>query len=95
MIIVSAQIPKLQAFYTPMASVHLEALGSSEVEIHYLPFNVQEHQCSIIFMNESVGEFVYSIEATALQPLPSYLPYVPSKESARISSAAAAGKTQK
>ncbi|XP_059154686.1 cilia- and flagella-associated protein 47-like isoform X2 [Physella acuta] len=87
----NSQIPKLQAFYTPMASVHFEALGSSDVEIHYLPFSVQEHQCSIIFMNESIGEFVYSIEATALQPLPSYLPYVPSKESARISSAAAAG----
>ena len=87
----SAQIPTLQAFHTPMGSVRLDALGSAEVEVDFLPFHVGERQCSVIFLNENIGEFLYSIEAKALEPLPSYLPYVPSKSSVRISSAAAAG----
>ncbi|XP_035825915.1 cilia- and flagella-associated protein 47 [Aplysia californica] len=87
----NAQIPTLQAFNTPMNSVQLDALGSAEVEVDFLPFHVGERQCSVIFLNENIGEFLYSIEAKALEPLPSYLPYVPSKSSVRISSAAAAG----
>ena len=88
----SAQIPTLQAFHSPMASVKLDATGSAEVEVDFLPFHVGERQCSVIFLNENIGEFLYSIEAKALQPLPSYLPYVPTKSSVRISSAAAAGR---
>ncbi|XP_055888207.1 cilia and flagella-associated protein 47-like isoform X1 [Biomphalaria glabrata] len=87
----TSQIPKLKAFFLSSTSIYLEAQGSVELEVCYLPFTVEERQCSIIFVNDQIGEFLYSIEGTALQPLPSYLPYVPSKNSVRISSAAAAG----
>ncbi|KAH9504693.1 Cilia- and flagella-associated protein 47 [Bulinus truncatus] len=87
----TSQIPKLRAFYISSSSVYLEAHSTVEIEGSYLPFSVEDRQCSVIFINEQIGEFLYSIEATALQPLPSYLPYVPNKNSARISSAAAAG----
>ncbi|CAL1538368.1 unnamed protein product [Lymnaea stagnalis] len=79
-------------FSTSMSVVHIESNALAEVEIDYLPFSVEDRQCSVIFLDENIGEFLCSIEATAVQPLPSYLPYVPNKNSARISSTAAAGK---
>ncbi|KAK3775916.1 hypothetical protein RRG08_017206 [Elysia crispata] len=87
----NTQIPTLIAFHTPMRSVNLQPQVPTEVEVDFLPFHVGERQCSVIFLNERIGEFLYSIEAKALEPLPSYLPYVPNKRSVRISSAAAAG----
>ncbi|XP_048239518.1 cilia and flagella-associated protein 47-like isoform X3 [Haliotis rufescens] len=81
----------LSAFFSPMKTVYLEPHATAEVEIHFLPFAVGDRQCSVIFLNETVGEFLYSIEAKAKLPLPSILPFVPSNHSVRISSAAAAG----
>ena len=81
----------MSAFYSPVASLYLEAQGSANIEIHFLPFNIGERQCSIIFLNETIGEFLYSIEATATLPLPSEVPFVRTPHSVRITSAAAAG----
>lgn len=81
----------MSAFYSPISSVYLDANSSVTAEIHFLPFNVGERQCSVIFLNEEVGEFLYSIEAKATLPLPDTLPFVKTTHSVRISSAAAAG----
>ncbi|KAL4233464.1 hypothetical protein ACF0H5_008145 [Mactra antiquata] len=81
----------MSAFYSPISSVYLDAKSSTTVEIHFLPFNVGERQCSIIFLNEEIGEFLYSIEAKAVMPLPDAVPFVKTNHSVRISSAAAAG----
>lgn len=81
----------MSAFYSPVASLYLEAHDSANIEIHFLPFNIGERQCSIIFLNETIGEFLYSIEATATLPLPSEVPFVRTPHSVRITSAAAAG----
>ena len=89
--VISDDTPKLSAFFSPTGSVYLEAHSSAEVEVDFLPFSVGERQCSVIFLNETIGEFLYSIEAKATLPLPSPLPYTPSSHSVRISSAAAAG----
>ena len=43
-------------------------------------------------MNEGIGEFLYTVEAKALYPHPSVLPFKPGVHSVRISSAAAASK---
>ncbi|XP_052708553.1 cilia and flagella-associated protein 47-like isoform X1 [Crassostrea angulata] len=83
--------PLMSAFYSPVASLYLEAHDSANIEIHFLPFNIGERQCSIIFLNETIGEFLYSIEATATLPLPSEVPFVRTPHSVRITSAAAAG----
>ena len=88
----SDDTPKLSAFFSPLGSVYLEAKTSGEVEVDFLPFSVGERQCSVIFLNETIGEFLYSIEAKSSLPLPSALPYTPSSHSVRISSAAAAGR---
>ena len=84
----------LNSFWCPNDSVYLDANGTAPVEIHFLPFNVGHRQCSVLFINEKIGEFLYSIEANALLPLPSSLPHVPSSRSVRISSAAAARSAQ-
>lgn len=82
----------MSAFYSPISSIYLDADSSSTVEIHFLPFSVGERQCSVIFLNEDVGEFLYSVEAKSSLPLPDSLPFVKTMHSVRISSAAAAGK---
>ncbi|KAK3096977.1 hypothetical protein FSP39_005325 [Pinctada imbricata] len=83
--------PMMSAFFSPVASLYLEANGTANIEIHFLPFHIGDRQCSIIFLNESIGEFLYSIEATANLPLPSVVPFTKTPHSVRISSAAAAG----
>ena len=82
----------MSAFYSPRSAVYLDAGASTTVEIHFLPFSVGERQCSVIFLNESVGEFLYSIEAKSVLPLPDIVPFLKTMHSVRISSAAAAGK---
>lgn len=82
--------PTLSAFWSPIKNIYLEANSSATAEIHFLPFDVGFRQCSILFINEKIGEFLYCIEATATPPLPSPMPVVASPHSVRISSAAAA-----
>ncbi|KAK7478911.1 hypothetical protein BaRGS_00029892 [Batillaria attramentaria] len=53
------EAPKLSAFFSPMESVYLEPNGTTEVEVDFLPFSIGERQCSVIFLNEKVGEFLY------------------------------------
>lgn len=89
--LLSPEPPLMSAFYSPVASLYLEAHDSANIEIHFLPFNIGERQCSIIFLNETIGEFLYSIEANATLPLPSEVPFVRTPHSVRITSAAAAG----
>ena len=43
-------------------------------------------------MNEDIGEFLYTVEAKAVYPQVSALPFKPGPHSVRISSAAAASK---
>ena len=48
-----------------------------------------------MFLNEKVGEFIYSIEAEATLPLPSVLPFLPpERSSSRITSAMAMHHSQ-
>ncbi|BFZ09423.1 hypothetical protein BsWGS_12463 [Bradybaena similaris] len=91
MTVKNSQIPTLLAFHTSMRSIHLDSFDAGEVRIDFLPFHVGDRQCSVVLLNENIGEFLYSIDAKALDPLPSYLPYTPNKNSVRISSDAVTG----
>ena len=82
---------QMSAFFSPISTVYLEGDMSTNLEIHFLPFTIGERQCSVIFVNESIGEFLYSIEAKSTLPLPNMVPFVKTSHSYRISSAAAAG----
>ena len=83
---------QLSAFYCARDNIYLECQTSAVIHIDFLPFHTGKNQCSVLFINEKIGEFLYSIEALSTLPVPSKLPYVPSKHSVRISSAAAAGE---
>ena len=84
--------PALSAFSTATSSVTLGPSETSVVTVNFLPFQTGKRQCSIIFINEEVGEFLYSIDATATLPLPQMVPFKQSEHSVRVSSAAAAGE---
>ncbi|XP_072116671.1 cilia- and flagella-associated protein 47-like [Mobula birostris] len=58
-------------FFTKVESLHLEARGSSDMEVIYLPFRTGKSHCTIYFVNEQVGEFVYCLEGIGGIPLPS------------------------
>ena len=72
--------------------MYLEPKQTSTIEIQFLPFHVGKKQCSILFINEQIGEFIYTVEATVTLPLSQVVPHKAGEEgSVRISSAAAAG----
>ena len=84
----------ISAFWCPVKKIRIEPYGTSSLEVQFLPFSIGHRQCSVLFLNEDVGELVYSIEAESLLPLPSSLPYQPSSHSVRVSSAAAAERSR-
>ncbi|XP_075257847.1 cilia- and flagella-associated protein 47-like isoform X3 [Convolutriloba macropyga] len=95
--ILQTQKPKeLNSFYCSAKSVYLEAgkQGTAKLNVLFLPFSEGKRPCSIVFINEDVGEFVYFIEATAGLPLPQQVPFFTAEGSNRISSAAAASGSQ-
>ena len=64
-------------------------------ECFVLTFLSGKYSCSLILMNEDIGEFLYTVEAKAVYPQVSALPFKPGPHSVRISSAAAASKCNK
>ena len=82
--------PVMSSFNIRSSEIALEANGSGLIELGFLPFNLGQHNCTVIFVNEKIGEFLYAINATSTPPLPAHVPYTPG--GARISNSAAAGK---
>ncbi|XP_064627283.1 cilia- and flagella-associated protein 47-like isoform X2 [Lineus longissimus] len=83
--------PAMKSFHAPQSQIELDGNGTGTLEVHFLPFNTGKRQCSIIFISDETGEFLYSIEAMSLLPKACSLPFRSSGHSFRISSAAAAG----
>lgn len=50
--------------------MHFEAYKKNKINILFLPFTIGAIQCSIIFSNSKLGDFVYEIRATATKPHP-------------------------
>ncbi|ESO84826.1 hypothetical protein LOTGIDRAFT_196276 [Lottia gigantea] len=88
----SAQL--LSAFSLPVKSVYLGPGQTAEVEVDFLPFFTGDRQCSVVFLNDDIGEFLYSIEAKATLPLPSPLPFIPNQHTVRVSSAVITGHSR-
>lgn len=81
----------LKAFFVDKKTVSIDSNGTANTEIVFLPFNVGKHRCSVVFVNDTLGQFVVNVEATATLPHPISAPFVTKPRSVRISSAAAAG----
>ncbi|XP_027672760.2 cilia- and flagella-associated protein 47 [Falco cherrug] len=69
----SDQSSLLREFFSPMEKLFLEGRSSADLDIHFLPFNLEKRYCTVILVNELIGEFVYLIEGTGDIPLPSGL----------------------
>ncbi|XP_067896652.1 cilia- and flagella-associated protein 47-like isoform X2 [Heterodontus francisci] len=68
---VSFQANWVPEFFSKVQTLHLEAQGSSVLEVLYLPFHTGKCYCTIFLVNEQIGEFVYCLEGTGCIPLPS------------------------
>ncbi|XP_036600089.1 cilia- and flagella-associated protein 47 [Trichosurus vulpecula] len=65
----------MKEFFCQVKSMYLEAKGTSSLNLHFLPFDLNKRYCVIIFSNNKIGEFVYIVEGTSTVPLPSkFLP---------------------
>ncbi|XP_074953995.1 cilia- and flagella-associated protein 47 [Phalacrocorax aristotelis] len=69
----SDQSSLLHEFFSPMEKLFLEGRSSAGLDIHFLPFNMEKRYCTVILVNELIGEFVYLIEGRGDIPLPSGL----------------------
>ncbi|XP_074672980.1 cilia- and flagella-associated protein 47 [Strix aluco] len=69
----SDQSSLLHEFFSPMEKLSLEARSSAGLDIHFLPFNLEKRYCTVILVNELIGEIIYLIEGTGDIPLPSGL----------------------
>ena len=79
----------LSAFSCPQKSITMEPRGHAAVELHFLPFHMGPRHCTVVFVNDDVGEFLYAVDANALPPQASNLPF--NSGGTRMSSAAATG----
>lgn len=80
----------MMAFHCPANQVQLEAGETRKVQFLYLPFTMGRRQCTVIFSDRSVGEFICRIDGVATLPEASPLPF--QNSGASITSSAAAGR---
>ncbi|XP_040516248.1 cilia- and flagella-associated protein 47 isoform X2 [Gallus gallus] len=69
----SDQSSLLPEFFSPQEKLFLGGRSSAALEIHFLPFNLEKRYCTVILVNEMIGEFVYLVEGAGDIPLPSEL----------------------
>ncbi|XP_062432984.1 cilia- and flagella-associated protein 47 [Rhea pennata] len=69
----SDQSSLLHEFFSPVEILFLEGRSSAGLEIDFLPFNLEKRYCTVILVNELIGEFVYLVEGQGDIPLPSPL----------------------
>ncbi|XP_048459067.1 cilia and flagella-associated protein 47-like [Rhincodon typus] len=68
---ISLQANWVSEFFCGIESLHFEPKRYSVLEVLYLPFHTGKSYCTILLMNEQIGEFVYCLEGTGCIPLPS------------------------
>ena len=44
--------------------------GSADIVIYFLPVELETYECNVIFINENIGEFQYTIEGRVERPTP-------------------------
>lgn len=66
----SAHIFIVKSFHCRQQKVYLEASKKQTVDISFLPFAIGAIQCSVVFSNNKLGDFVYEIRATVTRPPP-------------------------
>uniref|UniRef100_A0A8C5M3C4 Calponin-homology (CH) domain-containing protein n=1 Tax=Leptobrachium leishanense TaxID=445787 RepID=A0A8C5M3C4_9ANUR len=67
------QTSLLRQFFCPTSCLFLKEDAPASLQLNFLPFDLGNHYCTVIFSNEQVGDFIYIIEGTVIPPLPSTL----------------------
>ncbi|XP_029458968.1 cilia- and flagella-associated protein 47 [Rhinatrema bivittatum] len=65
----------LPQFFCSVRSLYLQSKTPTPLRVCFLPFALGIRYCSILLLNEEIGEFVYLIEGAGILPLP--LPLLP------------------
>ncbi|XP_077637788.1 cilia- and flagella-associated protein 47 [Lonchura striata] len=68
------QFGLLHEFFSPMEKLFLRGKCSATLDIHFLPFHQEKRYCTVMLVNEKIGDFVYLLEGTGDLPLSSELP---------------------
>ncbi|XP_032305269.1 cilia- and flagella-associated protein 47 isoform X2 [Coturnix japonica] len=89
----SDQSSFLPEFFSPLEKLFLAGRSCAALEIHFLPFNLEKRYCTVILVNEMIGELVYLVEGTGDIPLPSELLPMDSPNVLRVSSTLEASST--
>ncbi|KAL9867454.1 cilia- and flagella-associated protein 47 [Geothlypis trichas] len=82
----SDQSGLLHEFFSPIENLFLRGKESASLDIHFLPFYLEKRYCTLILINEKIGEFVYLIEGAGDLPLTSELPTLDSPNVLRATS---------
>ncbi|XP_069613759.1 cilia- and flagella-associated protein 47 [Ranitomeya imitator] len=61
----------LRQFFCPVNSIFLKEGVPTNLQVNFLPFELEKRFCMIIFASEEIGDFVYMIEGIGTPPLPS------------------------
>ncbi|XP_034145586.1 cilia- and flagella-associated protein 47 [Esox lucius] len=78
-------------FFSTVRSVFLTAGQTDTINMLYLPFRPGTRHCSVLLVNQQVGELVYLVKGTADLPLPSPLTMKPSPHIVHMNSATSGG----
>ena len=55
-------------FWSASPTVSVEARGTATFQVQFLPFQLGDYSCTILFADESVGELSYALKHAALLP---------------------------
>ena len=64
----------ISVFWCSSKEISIGTEKKVKLNIEFLPFTTGHFQCSVLLINEEIGDIVYSIEAESTLPLPSLLP---------------------
>nr|KAF6491875.1 cilia and flagella associated protein 47 [Molossus molossus] len=64
----------IREFFCSSPTIHLGVKKTSDLELFFVPFDMQTRYCVIILNNKMIGELVYIVEGKGTIPMPSSLP---------------------
>eukprot|EP00002_Diphylleia_rotans_P030530 TRINITY_DN6284_c0_g1_i1.p1 TRINITY_DN6284_c0_g1~~TRINITY_DN6284_c0_g1_i1.p1 ORF type:complete len:2909 (+),score=517.05 TRINITY_DN6284_c0_g1_i1:178-8904(+) len=63
-------LPPPPAFFCKHYQIDLKDNQKHEIPIYFIPFQVGSYKCTVLFVDENLGEFCYEINASASLPAP-------------------------
>ncbi|KAM8753166.1 cilia- and flagella-associated protein 47 [Rhynchonycteris naso] len=64
----------IREYFCPTPVLHMQVQKPLDLELCFVPFDMETRYCIIILSNRNIGEFIYVVEGRGVIPLPSVLP---------------------